>query len=194
MFSLMAIHMFVNYFHPENVAMICGNLSLTVGSTVTSTRMLQNWRKRHILTSILKEVNEKVQKSRSIATWEQNKKSNDLHLMLCNLTIIELALTISYSASLGITTLITGEFYYPMAVPWKGESYSFSWWFEFVFIQIHLIYFSLYYPLMEATVVDPILQISYLFGVQYDKLANYRGTEWDKNFNEVAKELHNLKR
>lgn len=175
----------------DNIPQICGGVSLAIGATVSIAKIIEMWRQRRLLTLVLERVNNKVNESRFVAKRDRNQRSNELHLSITYLTIIQLTLTLAFSLFMTLYSLITGEFYFTMALPWQRISYSFSWWCEFFYIEIHLLFYSLFFPLIEGILIDTALQIPHLFRVQHDTLLSLSANDpnCDKKIIAVASEL-----
>lgn len=62
----------------DNFTQVLGTVSVWFGGTLTSMRIVENYRHRDAMSDILTEINEKVKRSRLVASKERNEESKKL--------------------------------------------------------------------------------------------------------------------
>lgn len=156
------------------------------------------WRHRERLSILLETVTKKVELSQREASPERKAEANNLFLLLSWATIVVLAGGFLLSTPIVIYDVFTGERYIQLAFPKAfGEvtPYSTPWWIECGYTLYIFIISNLNYTTIDAILLDAILQVGWLFQIQYDKLENLIPTDEQLNvkFGKVVAELVELK-
>lgn len=180
----------------ENFVQVCGGVALVLGGSITSMRIVENWRHRTRLTLVLNTIDQKIQLGRSVATGEMSQRSNFLFLLISWAGIVGLTMIIVFSIGMFSYATVTGELYFKMALPFNRAPYSIVWWCELVFSTLVVAFCGIIYNLMECMLIDIVMQICFLFGVEYDKLRSLSHTDCTshRKMAAVAVELESLKR
>lgn len=154
----------------DNFVQVVGSLSVWIGGTITSMRIVENYRHRERLTNILLVINIKVQSSRLVASPERVLESNRIFFIMTWATIFGIFLSVAFSFTLTIKSIFTEQLYFSLALPFDRPTFSWKWWCEAFFIQLVIIYCGLLFSLMEGMLLDLCLQLAFLFRVEFDKI------------------------
>lgn len=154
----------------DNFVQVCGTVSFIMGGIITCLRIVENWRHRGRMTSLLDTINMKVRRSRIVASHQRNLESNHLFLLLSITTIGAMNLSCGFCLAIFFKSAFTGERYFTLALPVEREPYSIIWWMEVLFILFGKIYCSILYANLDSILIDPCLQLAFLFRVEYDKI------------------------
>lgn len=159
-------------------------------------RIVEHWRHRERLTTLLDTINRKVQESRLIATDQRNQESNLIFLFLSCATIGAVFMSCGFCFAIFCKSVFTGERYFTLALPVDRDPYSPVWWSEVGFIVFGQTYCALLYSLMDSILIDPCMQLAFLFRVQYDQILSLSKKDKDTTgkFVAIVKELVLLKK
>lgn len=154
----------------DNFVQVVGALSVWIGGTITSMRIVEHYRHRQRLTDILQAINIKVQSSRLVASPERILKNNRIFCIIAWATIFGVFVIAVFSCTLTIKSVFTEQQYFSLALPFVRPTFSWKWWCEAFFIQIVIFYCGLFFSVMEGIVLDMCLQLAFLFRVEFDKI------------------------
>lgn len=179
----------------DNFTQVLGTVSVWFGGTVTSMRIVENYRHRDVMSFILTEINAKVKRSRLVASQERNNESNKLFLFLSWASILGTFIIVGFAFTVTAGSVVTGEKYFSLALPFERPYLSLSWWVEVLVIQFVTMYCGIFFSLMEGILIDAALQLTFLFKVKYDNILNLQPSDPDANqkFGAVVSELVELK-
>lgn len=161
----------------ESIAFICKIGSMVLGGSLSVMRCVEGWRNREKITRFLKDINHKVQRAREVASEKRLKENLTLHVYLAWAVIVAIgALTAMYIMGL-IYTIYTAEFEFEMALPVEMPPYSLAWWINILFSLLVMWYCAFLYTIFDGIYMDAIIQLAFLYQVEYDRLKTIRGSD-----------------
>lgn len=154
----------------DNAVEICKTISVVLGACMTITKFTTGWTKREKLSNLILEVDRRVRLSRSNVSEELHKFSIQQYLFFAKVVVAVMALPACMSASIFMYTLVTGEQYYKLALPFDRPPYSPAWWIEAIICQIAISLCNIIYSISDCMWIELILQLAYLYKVEYEQL------------------------
>lgn len=179
----------------DTIVQFFGPISMAIGGLNMDIRMYEFARLRHRVTNLTAKINEKVCLSKLMATKTQIRDWNYLYLILIWITLIILVIAGSFSFSMTIFSVVTGEHYAPMWLPFARPSFGLYWWLELMFQQTIFLFVGAGYTGMETLFLDCVLQLSFIYHVNNERLLYLSGRdpECASKLVNICRELVDLK-
>lgn len=146
-------------------------LSVVLGAYMTLTKFATGWTKREKLSNLILEINRRVRLSRSTASEKLQQFSIRQYLFLAKIIVAVVAIPACMCVSIYTYTLVTVEQYYKLALlPFERPPNSATWWIEGIVLRIVIYLSNIIYSSSECMWIDLILQLAYLYKVEYEQL------------------------
>lgn len=180
----------------DNFVEICRSISLVCGGSITSMKIVENYRHRQRITLLIDTINKRVKLARLVASPRRIQESNNLFLFVAWCVFGCFCNAVVFCLSIMAYCVYTGNQYLDIYLPVEVASYSWIWWGQAVYFLWLSIQSFLIVSFMDAMLIDLALQLAFLFRVEYDRLLTLSGTAevHERTFVEVARVLVELKK
>lgn len=179
----------------DSIARICETLSISFGGLINWYRVFDHGRQRQLMTKVVATINEKVLSAKRSLDQEEIRNWNLQYVLLFwSIGLFYISLS-GYFLSLIFWSFYHGEHYYKMALPFERPSYGLLWTLELIVQETVLVFAVCSYTFCEGIVVDCILQLTFLYNIECQKLRNVQANDpqCEKSIVAVFKELLELK-
>ena len=166
-YILVVYHTVSNPVTQENLIDVCMNIGMFVGGSTCWIRFILNWRNREKITNVVASINDKVQLAKEecnpamLENWRYN------YWMLFRVAAIAYAMAFALSVVVLVYPILSGNH---ILVMWTSEFHSLSWWGHVALASTITLYCSTYYNLSDVQAMDCVLQLAFLYRVEYEKI------------------------
>lgn len=161
----------------DTIAFICKIGSMVLGGSLSVLRCVEGWRNREKITRFLGDLNHKVQRARAKASEKRLKENLTLHIYMAWAVIGAILALAEMYIMVFIYTIYTAKFEYEMALPVEMPPYSLPWWINILFSLVVMSYCAFLYAIYDGIFMDAIIQLAFLYQVEYDRLGTISGSD-----------------
>lgn len=171
-------------------------LSICIGVPTFGVRFVDNWRNREKITTLLRTINGRVQESRKVASDQLQGELLGQYKLAIVAILTAIFLGVFFVVSMVILYLITGNLYFVLIPPEVFSGIGIGYWLQMVCSSVVVMYCMTFYALFDGMWLDCVLQLTFLYRVQYERLTNLSGCDSSVKSQLIAvfKELEALKR